>query len=118
MITSEEMAKFELLFEKLRLLLLSDLEDKHQIALTHIIKLVYIKNEGNQHKTAKELGVTTRTVRNHLKGFDIKGTLLDLHLDMLVCDRWFSELPLPEQEECVEMVRDHYNPPPVEVLTN
>ena len=111
MITSEEMAKFEQMFDELKFLLLSDVEDKYQIALTHIAKLVYIKNEGNQHKTAKELGITPRTVRTYLKEFNAKEPLLEMHLNMLATNKWFAELPLPEREECIQMVHDYYLEP-------
>ncbi len=108
MITPEEMAKFEQIFEEIKYVLLSDSKDKYKTAMNHIVKLVYIKNEGNQHKTAAELGLTPRTTRAYLKGFKANEDLLNLHLNMLTANKWFASLPLPEQDEYVSMVMDYY----------
>jgi hypothetical protein len=118
MITTEEMIRFEQIFEQMKYLILSDTEDKCKKAMSHIVKLVYIKNEGNQHRTATDLGMTPRTVRKYLKGYKVDAELLNLHLNMLASNGWFTSLSPQEQEEQSSMVVDYYKGGNLEHLSN
>jgi len=110
MITQEEVTEFEKLFEQLKLYILSDGTDKMDNITTTILQIIHIKNEGNQTKTAKELGLTTRTVRSYLRKFEVSRHMMDMHLNTLTSNSWFKELPTEEQEMWTDLVIGHYKP--------
>lgn len=108
MITPEEMSKFELTFEKLKLLLLSDVSDKFYHISRMAVQLVHLKNEGRKHDTANELGVHVKTLKTYLEGYEIEEDFIDMHLNRLATEGWFKELPEEEQLAHIDIVQQAY----------
>ena len=116
MITPEEFSKLELLFEKLKLLIISDIGDKFYHTNQLIVQMLFLKNEGNKIATAKELGINVKTLRTYLKEITIDGDLLDMHLNRLAADGWINELPIEEQLAHIAIVEETYSINEVEEL--
>jgi hypothetical protein len=109
MITPEEMSKFELMFEKLKLLILSDVSDKFYHINRLVVQMVHLKNEGRKNDTAIELGLHVKTLKTHLEDFDTDSNLVDMHLNKLVTEGWFKELPPEQQTLHMELVTEAYS---------
>lgn len=109
MITPEEFSKFEFLFEKLKLLILSDFSEKFYHINRLVVQIIYLKNEGRKNDTANELGVHVKTIRTYLEEYDVGKDLMDMHLNRLVVEGWFKELPESDQLEHMKIVQCVYN---------
>jgi hypothetical protein len=108
MITPEEMSKFEILFDKLKLLVLSDVSDKFYHINRLAVQMIFLKNEGRKHDTANELGVHVKTLKSYLADLDADIDMLDVHLNRLATEGWFKELPKEEQLAHMDLVTQAY----------
>ncbi len=90
------------------MLIFSDVSDKFYQINSLVFHILYLKNEGRRNDTANELGVHAKTIKTYLEEYDVDKDLLDLHLNRLVSDGWFKQLPEEEQSKHVEMVKTVY----------
>lgn len=87
---TDEQLSLEL--EKLRALILAPgLEDKFYQIQSAIVHISFHLN-GTLSSTAKDLGVTDKTIRSYLKIGKFNQELVDHHMNLLEADFWFNQL--------------------------